>query len=78
MEKNASGNLVLKKGHAYYYLMQLQMSSADYCDFAVWREDNIILKRILYCITDALDRIPIFVKAPELVGKYFKNPFQVI
>jgi len=82
MEKNASGDLVLKKGHAYYYQVQLQlkMSSADYCDFVVWREDNIILQRILLdseCITNALDRIPIFVKTcilPELVGKYFTKP----
>ena len=82
MEKDASGDFVFKKDHAYYYQVQLQMklSNADYCDFLVWREDSIIIQRISLdrdCISAALDRIPTFVKCcilPELVGKYLTKP----
>ena len=82
LEAGASGDLVLKKEHAYYYQVQLQMKlcHGDYCDFVVWREDNLIRQRITFdsrFISKALQGIPAFVKAcilPEIVGKYFTKP----
>ena len=42
--ENVSGNLVLKKNHAYYYQVQLQIKlyGTRYCDFIVWRKENTI------------------------------------
>ena len=83
MEEDSSGHLVLKKEHAYYSQVQLQikLNDADYCDFVVWREDGIMVQRIFLnhdCISAALNGIPSFVKCcilPELIGKYFtKSP----
>ena len=88
LEKDISGDLVLKKEHAYYYQVQLQMKlyGADYCDFVVWREDNIIRQRIPFdinFISNALEKIPAFVKScilPELVGNILPSllAFQMI
>ena len=52
----------------------------DYCDFVIWREDNIVRQRIPFdfkFILESLEKIPAFVKLcilPELVGKYFTKP----
>ena len=42
--ENVSGDLVLKKNHAYYYQVQLQIKlyGTRYCDFIVWRKENAI------------------------------------
>jgi len=39
--------------------LQLKVISVDYCDFVVWKEDDIILQRILLdsdCIANATFR----------------------
>lgn len=80
--ENVNGDLVLKKNHAYYYQIQLQMKlyGGVYCDFVVWRKDNTIRQRIpldVHFITESVAKIPSFIKScilPELVGKWFTKP----
>ena len=82
LEEDDSGNLYLQESHPYYYQVQLQMKlyDAHYCDFVVWRESEMFIQRIscnVTFITEALDKIPRFIKLcilPELVGKWFTRP----
>ena len=41
--QDEDGSLYLKKEHAYYYQiqMQMQLSQVNYCDFVLWREGEI-------------------------------------
>ena len=71
--------MYLKKEHACYYQiqMQMQLSQANYCDFVLWREDKILHQRIsLYenFIDDTFQKAEILVKMailPELNRKWF-------
>ena len=42
------GNYELKRDHPYYYQVLLQMKICDvgFCDFVVWKEDELIVLRI--------------------------------
>ena len=57
--------------------MQMKFARAQYCDFLVWRRDDIIVERIFPDVTfidDALAKANIFVKSallPELIGRWF-------
>ena len=61
-----SGSLKLKNDHLYYY-----------CDFVIWRGDNVFVQRIpidMEFIDDAIESVKPFLKLailPELVGKWF-------
>ena len=47
--QDEDGSLYLKKEHAYYYQiqMQMQLTHVNYWDFVVWREGEIFHQRIL-------------------------------
>jgi len=82
LEEDDHGNLHLKKNHPYYsqVLLQMKLYRASYCDFIVWRQDEVFIQRISFdvtFITEALSKIPPFIKLcilPELVGKWFTRP----
>lgn len=71
----------LKKDHAYYYQVQMQIKflESSYCDFVVWREQELIVQRILpdvEFIEHALTQATKFFKyaiLPELLGKYYSR-----
>ena len=70
--------LSLKKDHAYYYQIQLQMKicEVEYCDFIVWSEESIFHERISEFIDNAIKEAESFIKLallPELVGKWFSR-----
>ena len=48
MEKNDDGKWKLKREHAYFYQVQMQMAicKVTYCDFVVWSESGFIIERI--------------------------------
>ena len=74
-----NGTLKLKNDHAYYYQIQLQMKicQVQYCDFVVWKEEDMFVQRIpidMEFIDDAMENVQPFTKLailPELVGKWF-------
>ena len=74
--ENCGVKLNLKKDHAYYYQMQIQMKfcSAMYGDFIV-RQEELIVERIHIdeqFVTDALEKATRFFTygvLPELLGK---------
>ena len=71
----------LKKEHAYYYQIQMQMKFSEslYGDFVVWREQELLVERILpdeQFIEQALEKSTKFFKyalLPELLGKYYSK-----
>ena len=73
--------LKLDTSHAYYYHVQAQMKlcGANYCDFVMWSDSEMVIERILPnddVISDALERASKFFKVgilPELVGKWFSK-----
>ena len=76
------GLLSLKKEHSYYYQvlqLQMQLCLVNYCDFVVWREDEIFHQRIFLdedFIDDTFHKAKTFVKLAillELVGKWFSR-----
>lgn len=79
--QDEDGSLYLKKEHAYYYQIQMQMelSQVNYCDFVLWREGEMFHQRILLdedFINETFQRAETFVKMallPELVGKWFSK-----
>ena len=75
-----NGQLTLKKDHAYFFQVQLQMKlcQVQHCDFVAWREgDDIFHQRIyldLNFIDSVIQSVVPFIKfaiLPELVGKWF-------
>ena len=46
--EQADGKFTLKEKHAYYYQVQaqIQFCSVNYCDFVVWRENELVVQRI--------------------------------
>ena len=79
--ETVDGSLSLKRNHAYYYQIQLQMKicEVEYCDFVVWSKESIFYERILInteFIDNAIEEAEPFVKLallPELVGKWFSR-----
>ena len=73
------GKFGLKKEHAYYFQIQAQMKfcSTAYCDFIVWREQELVIERIALdeeFLKDALDKASRFFTyciLPELLGKWY-------
>ena len=50
MVKDENGSLRLDHNHSYYYQVQMQINiveSAEYCDFIVWKENDIYIERIV-------------------------------
>ena len=79
--KDGDNGLKLDTSHAYYYQVQAQIKlcGANYCDFVVWSDSEVVIERILPnddVISDALERASKFFKVgilPELVGKWFSK-----
>ena len=44
LDQETDGTFILKCSHAYFY--HPNGRSADYCDFAVWSEDELVVLRI--------------------------------
>ena len=83
MYEDDNEELKLKRNHAYYYQVQMQMkfAHAQYCDFLVWRKDEFVVDRIVPdvpFINGALAKAELFIKTallPELIGRWFtKQP----
>ena len=48
--KDQSDKTLLNRNHSYYYQVQAQINTVDtaeYCDFLVWNENDIIIERIV-------------------------------
>ena len=79
--ENVDGSLSLKRNHAYYYQIQLQMKicEVEYCDFVVWSKEIIFYERIPIdtdFVDNAIKEAEPFIKLailPELVGKWFSR-----
>lgn len=79
--ENVGGSVSLKKDHAYYYQIQLQMKicEVEYCDFVVWSEESMFYERISIdteFIDNAIKEAEPFIKLallPELLGKWFSR-----
>ena len=76
LKQDSDGKLLLDVSHAYYYQVQAQLKfcCADYCDFVVWREGELMVQRIYLdetFIADALEKCEQFIKVailPEILG----------
>lgn len=81
LERNGT-DYCLKKTHAYYYQVQMQMfiTGTDYCDFIVWTLKDIFIQRILpdnTLCTNAITKGTHFFKnvvLKELYGKWYSRP----
>lgn len=73
------GVFTLKRNHAYYYQIQLQMKLCEttFGDFIVWREGDLIVERIYIddsFLVHALEKATTFFKLgilPEILGKWY-------
>lgn len=85
LEKDAQGKIRLKRDHAYYYQVQMQLFVTDkpYCDFILWTEKEStspFVERVTPDVTffdKELERACEFFKKciiPELLAKYFSAP----
>lgn len=85
LENNECGSIRLKRDHAYYYQVQMQLFVTDkpYCDFILWTErdsaspfvervkpDVSFFEKELACATNFFKKCIM----PELIGKYFSAP----
>ena len=79
--EQADGRFTLKEKHAYYYQVQAQIKfcSVNYCDFVVWRENELVVQRIdpdEELINTSLEQATLFFKfgvLPELLGKWYSK-----
>ena len=80
LEKMDNGLYLLKKGHSYYYQVQLQiyLANCDYADFVVWTESgDPHIERIFPdgdFFKEKSEKATVFYKAavlPELLAKWF-------
>ena len=77
--EKSGGYFSLKHNHAYYYQVQLQMKlcMVTFCDFVMWREDELVIIRIdldEQFVTEAIDKATTFFKygiLPEIVAKWY-------
>ena len=65
--EKSGGYFSLKHNHAYYYQVQLQMKlcMVTFCDFVMWREDDLVIIRIdldEQFVTEAIDKATTFFK----------------
>ncbi len=75
------GDLSLDVYHAYYFQVQLQLklSGANYCDFAVWNEDDLFIQRLTLdepFVSIAMEKCNEFIQVcvlPEIVGKWYSR-----
>ena len=60
--------------------MQMEMCQTEYCDFVVWRKDQLLCQHILYykefikAKLDSLGEFIIKCVLPELITKWFTKP----
>ncbi len=78
---NEDGQFQLKKNHAYYYQVQLQMKLCDlnYADFIIWRESELVVIRIeqdLTFLEEALHKAKEFFKYGILPELYWLDGIQ--
>ena len=79
LEVSPEGTYILKPKHSYYYQVQLQMKLCNvaYCDFVVWKEEELVILRIDFeenFVKDAIEKCTKFYKygvLPELIGKWY-------
>ena len=77
--QDINGTLALKEDHSYYYQVQMQMKlcHVQYCDFVVWRKNDIFIQRIQLnsaFIHEAFAKVEPFIRLailPELVGRWY-------
>lgn len=82
LEKNASGNYVLRHDHQYYYQVQAQLycTNRSYCDFVVWKEDQLLIQRVpkdeSFLARELLkvDQFFSLCVMPELLAKVHSSP----
>ena len=76
-----NGTFILKRNHAYYYQIQLQMKvcGTSFGDFIVWRENELVVERIANddtFLTEALEKATNFFKLgvlPEVLAKWYSR-----
>ena len=84
LEKSGE-ELQLKKSHAYYYQVQLQLfvCEVEYCDFVVFNNKELFIQRITLdesFVKPAVEQAMVFFKCavlPEMVGKWFTKTFDL-
>ena len=85
--KKDDGHFHLDVKHSYYYQVQAQIKlcSVEYCDFVVWREEELVIQRILpdvNFIMDVFRKCEQLIKLaviPEMLGKrYTKKSISTI
>lgn len=82
LERGEDNTFTLKHTHTYFYQVQLQMKLCDvrYCDFVVWRSDELIVNRIERdedFLKEAIPKATTFFKyglLPELIAKWYTRP----
>jgi len=73
------GKWILKRNHAYYYQIQLQLEVCKllYCDFVVWTEKDFVVERIaadkqfFNSAIDTVQQFFVYGILPEIVGKWY-------
>ena len=81
LKTNDDQGLTIDTTRTYYYQIQAQMkfSGANYCDFVVWSDREVLIERIHPdndFITSVLEKAMLLVKygiVPELAGKWFSR-----
>ena len=74
-----NGKWILKRNHAYYYQIQLQLEvcKLSYCDFVVWTEKDVVVERIaadnqfFSNVIDSVQHFFVYGILPEIVGKWY-------
>ena len=78
---NPNGDFTLKTKHAYHYQVQLQIKLCEvyYCDFVVWRPDELVILRIPaddQFTNSAIEKATkLYIRGvlPELLGKWYSK-----
>ena len=86
LERSEDDSFVLKKQHAYFYQCQLQMQmcAVYFCDFVIWKSDELVINRIKRndaFLMETIDKATKFFKygiLPELVGKWYTRSPQIM
>ena len=76
---NENGHWKLKRDHAYYYQVQMQMAVCQlkFCDFVVWSEKDYIIERITFDVDfyaskmDKVQNFFVYGMLPEILGKWY-------
>ena len=82
--ETTDGNFVLKREHAYFYQVQLQMElcGVNYCDFVIWRASELVINKDEAFLIKVIDKATTFFKygvLPELIAKWYtqKSSFSI-